>query len=71
MSVIATPFTFKDSDGNRLVVDREAEALTFRTTWPDGDTGPTVRIPLHSLSIVFSQLITTATADPVQEHPHD
>lgn len=71
MSVIATPFTFRDGDGNRLVVDRETQALTFRTSWADGDTGPVVRIPLHSLSVVFSHLITTATATPSTEHPHD
>ena len=66
--LIKTPFTFRDEDGNRLVVDRHAEALTFRTSWADGDTGPVVRIPLSSLALVFSHLITTATAEPVQEH---
>jgi hypothetical protein len=66
---IKTPFTFRDEDGNRLVVDRQTDALTFRTSWADGDTGPVVRIPLHSLSVVFSHLIATATADPAQEHP--
>lgn len=67
--LINNPFTYTDADGNRLVVDRQADALTFRTTWADKVTGPVVRVPLHALTVVFSHLIAAATADPVQEHP--
>lgn len=72
---VKTPFTYTDDDGNSLVLDREPEALTFRTLrLGDTQPGPQVRVPLHAVTFLFSHLITVATATPVPdftalEHP--
>lgn len=68
---IKTPFTLNDGDGNALVVDRLADVFAFQTCAPDGPISPVVRIPLHTVSLVFSHLTATATAEPVPEHPRD
>lgn len=65
--LIDTPFSFTDQDGNALVVDRQTNLMAFHTLDPNGNAGPTVRIPLSSLALVFSHLITQASATPTTD----